>query len=187
MTEIEIIREIAGQACGIFVLVYSVVAAHLPKRWMILVGATAGNFFAAMNQLLVGSGLTACFACLMATINCPINAYKAKKGIPTKKWENILWAALYILAWAAGFGIGIATGTASALDLMTLVTTIFFIGHVLSTDEKKMRWYYLGNGAVFMVYDAINLNISALAKLFSVISTLMAIFRFKNKEKRSTD
>ena len=78
-----IVREIIGQLCGVVVIVYSIMSSHLPKRWMILVGATVGNFFAAANQLLVGSGLTACFACLMATINCPINAYKAKKGIPT--------------------------------------------------------------------------------------------------------
>ena len=182
-----IAREIIGQLCGVVVIVYSIMSSHLPKRWMILVGATVGNFFAAANQLLVGSGLTACFACLMATINCPINAYKAKKGIPTKKWENILWSVLYILAWAAGFGIGIYNGTASPLDLMTLVTTVFFIGHVLSKDEKKMRLYYLGNGAVFMIYDAINLNISALAKLFSVISTLIALYRFRDNKKRSTE
>ena len=176
-------REIIGQACGVVVIIYAILSPHIPKRWMILLLATVGNLFAAANQLLVGSGLTACFACLVATINCPISAYKAKKNIPTKKWENILWGALYILAWAAGFGIGIANGTASALDLMTLGSTIFFIGHVLSEKEKNMRLFYLGNNAIFMVYDLINLNITALAKGFSFVSTLIAIYRFKDIKK----
>lgn len=177
-----IIKEIIGQICGLLVLVGSVISIQLPKRWQILLVGAAANFFAAVNQLLVGSGLTACFACIVATVNCSISAYRSQKGIEPGKLENIVWSVLYLIAWAAGFFISFANGAASALDIFTLFTTLLFIGHVLSKDERNMRIFHVANSATFFVYDVINLNIVALAKLFSTISGVIALYRYRNKK-----
>ena len=180
-------EEILGQICGIIIMILCVINTQFPRRWQMLLCSAAVNLFSSLNQLLVGSGLTACFLCAVATVHCSINSYKAKKEIPERIWEKILFIVLYFTAWGIGFSFSFSNGTPLYLDLMTFVATIFFIGIVLLPKERDMRLCTLGNSVIYFTYDTINLNIAAVAKMFSIISVIVALIRYGKKEKKGIE
>ena len=50
-----------------------------------LLGNAVLNLLSTLNQFLVGAGLTAALVCALATVHCPINAYKVKLAITSVK------------------------------------------------------------------------------------------------------
>ena len=174
--------EIIGQIFGILVLVASIINNQFPKRWQILLGLSVINLLSAINQLLVGAGLTAALLGLVAMIHCPINAYKAKKDIPIRMWENILFSIIYFGAWFVGFLASSTNGTPLYLDLMTLAATVCFVASVFLPKERDIRLATLGNGFIYFIYNIINLNISAVAMLFGMISVIVALVRYRDKD-----
>ena len=175
-------REIIGQICGILVFVGCVLCTQFPKRWQMLLVLGIVNLFSVPNQLLVGSGLTAGLLCSVATVNCFLNAYKSKKGLKEHLWENILFAVLYFTAWGVGFAASLKNGTPIYLDVMTLVATVFFLGQVFLPREKDMRLCTMGNSFTYFLYDSINLNVAAFAKLFAMVSAIIALIRYRKKD-----
>jgi len=175
-------EEIIGQICGVIVFVGCLVCTQMPKRWQILLVLGFINLFSVPNQLLVGSGLTACLLCSVATVNCFINAYKSKKGLAEHLWENIIFAVLYFTAWGVGFAASLKNGAPFYLDLMTLVATIFFLGQVFLPGEKEIRLCTFGNSFMYFLYDGINLNVAAFAKLFAMVSAIIALIRYRKKD-----
>ena len=175
-------EEILGQILGFIIMILCVINTQFPKRWQMLLCSALVNLFSSLNQLFVGAGLTACFLCAVATVHCAINSYKAKKELPEKLWEKILFIILYFIAWSVGFYFSFDSGTPIYLDLMTFVATIFFIGIVLLPRERDIRLCTLGNSLVYFTYDTINLNIAAIAKLFSIISVIVALIRYRKKK-----
>ena len=174
--------EIIGQICGVFVFVGCVLCTQMPKRWQMLLVLGFTNLFSTPNQLLVGAGLTAGLLCSVATVNCFLNAYKAKKGLTEHLWEKILFAVLYFAAWGVGFVASFKNGTPIYMDLMTLVATIFFLGQVFLPGEREMRLCTLGNSCMYFLYDSLNLNIAAVAKLFAMVSAIIALIRYRKKD-----
>ena len=175
-------REIIGQACGIVVFVGCVLCTQFPKRWQMLLVLGIVNLFCVPNQLLVGSGLTAGLLCSVATVNCFLNAYKAKKGLREHLWENIIFAVLYFTAWGIGFAASFENGTPNYLDAFTLVATVFFLGQVFLPGEREIRICTLGNSLMYFLYDSINLNVAAFAKLFAMVSAIIALVRYRKKD-----
>ena len=177
------LEEILGQICGVIIMIGCVISSQLPKRWQILLGYAIINLFSSLNQLLVGAGLTSCFVCGVATVHCAINAYKAKKELVEHLWEKILFCALYLAAWGVGLITSLQNGTPLYLDMMILVATLFFFGQVFLPKEQEIRLCIFGNSLVYFVYDSINLNIAAVAKLFNMISVVIALIRYRDRNK----
>ena len=179
--------EILGQIFGILVMIGCIVNNQFPKRWQMLLGFTVINLFSAINQLLVGSGLTACLAGCVAVIHCPINAYKAKKNLPTHLWENIFFSVLYLAAWLVGFLASGENGTPLYLDIMTLVATVCFVASVFLPKERDIRICTFLNSFIYFIYDIINLNLALVAKLFNMISVVVALIRYRKKDNLPED
>ena len=175
--------EILGQICGILVMVGCVATNQFPKRWHMLLGYSFINLFSSLNQLFVGAGLTSCFLCAVATVHCLINAVKVKNERPIRAWENVLFSVIYLIAWVVGFAFSSKNGTPLYLDAMTFIATIFFIGSTLLPKERDMRLCTFANSLVYFVYDLINLNIAFVAKLFNMISVIIALYRYREKKK----
>ena len=177
--------EIIGQVCGILVMIGCILTNQFPKRWHMLLGYAFINLFSSLNQLFVGAGLTSCFLCAVATVHCTINAYKSKKELPIKAWENVLFSVIYLIAWSVGFAFSSKNGTPLYLDAMTFIATIFFIGSTLLPKERDMRLCTFANSFVYFIYDLINLNVAFVAKLFSMISVIVALYRYREKKPKN--
>lgn len=179
------IAELIGQILGVITIILGVLATQFPKRWQILLVFTALNFLTVFNQLLVGSGYASALGCAVATIHCPINAYKAKKELPTHLLENVLWSAVYFAAWGLGVYLTVRDGTASWLDVWTLLGTVTFLGSVFVKKERDVRLFTFANSLSYCIYNALNLNVAAVSQVLTMISVVIALIRYretKNKE-----
>ena len=95
-------------------------------------------------------------------------------------WENIFFSVIYFGAWFVGFLASSTNGTPLYLDLMTLAATVCFVASVFLPKERDIRLATLGNGFIYFIYNIINLNISAVAMLFGMISVIVALVRYRN-------
>ena len=180
--------QIIGQILGIFVVLACIITPQFPKRWQILLGSALANLCSAFNLLLVGAGFGACLLCIVGSVHCAFNAFKAKKDLPSTLSEKIFFSILYFVGWGIGFMISLRHGSASPLDLIPLVGTVFFVLCVFSHKEKNMRLFSLCNALIYMAYDIIIPNTAVIAQAFTVISICIALFRYKEKtEKKNTE
>lgn len=179
--------EIIGQIFGVLTTVAVVISNQLPKRWHIMLGFMVVNALAAINVLLTGSGLTACMACVVAVIHSPVNAYRAKKEMESPLAEKLIFSALYFVGWGIGFYLSCKSGTASWLDAMPFVATVFFVLSMLAKKEKYIRIWTLGNALIYAVYYAIFGNIVVVAQLFAIGSVIIALIRYRDKNPKKEE
>ena len=177
-----IFAEITGQILGVLVTIGCIVITQFPKRWQILFGSAIVNLASALNLLLVGAGLSACIPCFVAVIHCAFSTVKAKKDIPPSSIEKIIFSICYFIAWGLGFGISFSLGTASWTDLLPLAATAFFVLSVFMTKERNMRLFNLCNAVTYIIYDIIIPNTAVVAQIFTVISILIALYRYREKK-----
>ena len=176
------IIELVGQTLGVFIIALSAISAQFPKRWQMLLGLAGVNLLTVFNQLLVGSGFSVALGCALATFHCPVNAYKAKKGIPTSALENAIWSSLYFCMWITGLIFAAQAGVSSWLDIFPLFGIITFIFSVILPKERDVRIFTFANSLVYFIYNTINLNIAALSQLLTMISVVIALVRYREKK-----
>ena len=177
--------ELVGQILGILVIIGCILNSQFPKRWHMLLGQVFLNITAAINMFLLGQGLAACLPCFVAAAHCGVNVVRDRKNKPAPLWETIIFCALYPIAWGVGFLISVNEGTASPLHLIPLIALAFFIATVLFKKEQIMRLCTLGNAAVYVVYHSIYGNVSVLAHIFTVVSVIIALFRYRKKPRKT--
>lgn len=178
--------ELIGQIFGVLTTIAVVVSNQLPKRWQIMIGFMVVNGLATVNVLLTGTGLTACMACAVATVHSPVNAYRAKKETESPFAEKLIFSSLYFVGWGIGFVLSLRNGTASWLDSMTFVATVFFVASMLAKREKAIRWWTLGNASIYLVYYFIYENIIFISQIFSVCSLVVALYRYREKNHKNS-
>ena len=173
------IIELVGQICGICIILLGMISTQFPKRWQILLVFAGMNLLSVANQLCVGSGYASALGCAVAAIHCPINAYKAKKELPTRLVENILWSAVYFAAWGVGVYLAVRVGTASWLDVWTLLGTVTFLGSVFVKRERDIRLFTFANSLAYCIYNVLNLNVAAVSQVLTMISVVVALIRYR--------
>ena len=174
---------IIGQVFGILTTIGVVIVCQMPKRWQIMLGQAIVNALSTINVLLIGAGLTVCAVNLVAIVHSLLNTYKARKGLKAPLYEKLIFSAFYLAAWGFGFYLSAKAGTASYLDFMPLVATVFFIGSMLFLNEQHIRLCTLGNASIYTVYHIIYRNIGVLAQIFSIVSVTIALYRYRDKDK----
>ena len=168
-----------GQIFGVLVTVGCVVTAQLPKRWQLLLGLAVVNLFSALNQLFIGAGLTAAAICFLAVLHCALNSCKAKRNIPIRMWENVLFSVLYFLAWGAAFLVSLQAGSASFTDALPLLATVCFVSSVFAPHPQQIRAFSFCNSLVYCVYNLIHLNVAVVATLIDMTSLVLAMLRYR--------
>ena len=178
--------ELIGQILGIFVIIGCIINAQFPKRWQMLLCQVTLNVLSAVNYFLLGQGLAASLPCVVAAVHCTVNIVRDKKDKPAPLWEKSLFVALYPIAWGVGFLISVNNGTASPLHLIPLVALVFFVSSVLVKKEQMMRFFTLCNAVMYLIYNIIYMNVALVAHVFTIVSVLIALFRYRNKTDDNT-
>ena len=173
---------IIGQVFGILTTLCAIITTQMPKRWQMMLGTMVVNILSTLNVLFVGAGLTVCMANIVASFHAPINAYRAKKGLDTPLAEKLTFSILYFVAWGVGFYLSFKAGSASWLDIMPLIATAFFVAKMLLPRERDIRFCLLGNAVVYTVYHTIYKNIGVLANIFTIVSVIIALYRYREKK-----
>lgn len=177
--------EIIGQAFGILAIAVSVVSMQLKKRWQILLALAFLNLFLVLNQSFLGMSPSAIIGCGLAAVHCPINAYKVKKGIAVSRLENVIWSILYLASWGTGLYLAAQMGVISWLDALPFLGIVTFICSVFVPKERDVRVFTLLNALVYLVYNALNLNVAAVSQVLTIISVVVALVRYREKKETS--
>lgn len=177
-----------AQAMGIIVTVLCIINPFFKKKWQMLVNIAAMNVLMAVNFLIlnhftIGSAIV---LNVVAIVQAVVNYFHTRNGKKAPLWEQIAFSVLYI---GGGFwGLLNATGYApfanvwlTLLELLPIVGALFNMLSIFAPKEQTMRKLGLANAAVWSVYTAILLSTNFFAEFISVISSCIAIYKYREK------
>ena len=170
-----------AQAFGIFATLCCFIMPFFKKKWQMLLVNVAGNLFFILNLLLLGlhetgnlfANSTAMIVNLVSLVQVLISYWHVQKDTPVTTVENIIFLLLYV-------GMGFI-GFHRALDLLPIIASVFNMLAVFQKDEQKTRILVLCNASIFCSYYIILGSTSLLAELMAVVTTLIALIKYRKK------
>ena len=170
-----------AQAFGIFATLCCFAMPLFKKKWQMLLITIGGNLFFILNLLFLGlhetgnlfTNATAMLVNLVSLVQVLISYWHVKKNTPVSNLENILFLLLYVGMGFMGFN--------RALDLLPIVGSVFNMLAVFQKDEQKTRYLVLCNASIFCAYYIILGSTSLLAELMAVITTVIALIKYRKK------
>ncbi len=173
---------IIAQAFGIFATLCCFLMPLFKMKRQMLIVNIAGNLFFILNLLLLGgyegnlfANSTAMIVNAVSLAQVLLSYYHIQKGLPIHKAENYIFLALYV-------GLGFV-GFHRILDFLPIIASVFNMLAVFQRDEQKTRWLVLFNAAIFCIYYIILGSTSLLAELLAVITTVIALIRYRKASK----
>ena len=172
---------IIAQAFGIFATLCCFAMPLFKRKWQMLLITVGGNLFFILNLLLLGlheagnlfANATAMIVNGVSLVQVLLSYYHVQKETPVTKAENIIFLLLYV-------GLGFI-GFHRALDLLPIVGSVFNMLAVFQKDEQKTRVLVLCNASIFCAYYIILGSTSLLAELMAVITTIIALIKYRKK------
>ena len=172
---------IIAQAFGIFATICCFAMPLFKKKWQMLLINVGGNLFFILNLLLLGyhetgnlfANATAMIVNVVSLVQVLLSYWHVVKGTPVTIVENALFLGLYV-------GMGFI-GFQRALDFLPIVASVFNMLAVFQKDEQKTRYLVLCNASIFCTYYIILGSTSLLAELMAVITTVIALIKYRKK------
>ena len=171
---------ILAQAFGILATLCCFAMPLFKRKWQMLLVNVASNLFFILNLLLLGANegclflnSTAMIVNLVSLVQVLLSYRHVQKETPVTKAENIIFLFLYV-------GMGFI-GFHRALDLLPIVASVFNMLAVFQKDEQKTRYLVLFNASIFCTYYIIIGSTSLLAELMAVITTVIALIKYRKK------
>lgn len=169
-----------AQAFGIFATLCCFAMPLFKRKWQMLLVNVAGNLFFILNLLLLGAhngnlfaNATAMIVNLVSLAQVLISYHHVQKGTPVTKAENIIFLLLYVGLGFVGFN--------RALDFLPIIGSVFNMLAVFQKDEQKTRLLVLCNASIFCAYYIIIGSTSLLAELMAVVTTSVALIKYRKK------
>jgi len=169
-----------AQAFGILATLCCFAMPLFKRKWQMLLVNVASNLFFILNLLLLGANegslflnSTAMIVNLVSLVQVLISYYHVQKQTAVTKAENIIFLLLYV-------GMGFI-GFHRALDLLPIIASVFNMLAVFQKDEQKTRYLVLFNASIFCTYYIIIGSTSLLAELMAVITTVIALVKYRKK------
>lgn len=170
-----------AQGFGIFATVCCFIMPLFKKKWQMLLVNVAGNLFFILNLLLLGlhetgdlfANATAMIVNLVSLVQVLISYWHVMKGTPVTTPENIIFLLLYVGLGFIGFN--------RALDMLPIIASVFNMLAVFQRDEQKTRYLVLCNASIFCTYYIIIGSTSLLAELMAVVTTVIALVKYRKK------
>lgn len=170
-----------AQAFGILATLCCFAMPLFKKKWQMLLINVAANLFFILNLLLLGyhetgslfANATAMIVNVVSLVQVLISCWHVKNGTPVTTAENIIFLLLYVFMGFIGFN--------RALDILPIVASVFNMLAVFQKDEQKTRYLVLCNASVFCAYYIIIGSTSLLAELMAVVTTTIALIKYRKK------
>ena len=169
-----------AQGFGLFATLCCFIMPFFKKKWQMLLVNVGGNLFFILNLLLLGANegnifanSTAMIVNLVSLVQILLSYRHVQKDTPVTKAENIIFLLLYV-------GMGFI-GFQRVLDFLPIIASVFNMLAVFQKDEQKTRYLVLFNAAIFCTYYIIIGSTSLLAELMAVITTVIALIKYRKK------
>lgn len=166
---------IFAQVLGIIASAVAIIAFQMRKKWHILLLSMFANFLSIIVFLLLNGFSSAVTVNIIAVVQCAINGYLSYKGREASVIQKAIFMSLFFISGILGYKV--------SLDIMPIAASLVFAWSAFQKKEQHIRMFLLVNVLLWIVYDAIVGTTAVLGQIFSLISILIAIYRYRNKEK----
>lgn len=176
---------LAGQICGLIGTVITVFQPQCRKKVGILLCCIAANGMNALNFALIGETGSSVYLCLVAIAQALVSIFHEKKHSDITKGEAILFLLLYL-----GFGFygminspGFVWGINGhlLLELLPIIGALMLMLSVFAKTEQRTRMFLLLNSAAWLVYTAIVGAAVFFSSVLSIISSAIALWKYRKK------
>ncbi len=169
---------IAGQTIGIVVTVVCIFSAQLKKKWQMLLVSLAANALQSLAYFLIEGGFTsAMMLCFVAVLQCSVTLVHVLQEKKPPLYERILFLILFL-------AVGILQYR-SMLDLFPILGSLCFMLGTFSREPQHVRMFGVANCLTWMIYNGITLNTAIFTQIFSLISNLIALYRYRGTRERT--
>ena len=173
-------KESVAQILEIIVTVLCLISCQMKRRWQMLAISLCANLLSGLSFLLLGKfSATGVTTVAIFQILLGIRHNQANKA--ASKVENIVFFCLYTFGGLLPYIVGGTLGSFGWLDVLPILAALLLMCSVIQREEQKMRIFGLLNATVFLVYNAILKNTQFFAQLFSLISIISALIRYRKK------
>lgn len=170
---------IIGQILGLFVTAGVIITLQLKKKKQMFIVSVLVNAMSAANILLLDKFNSGVIVCCVAVLQLFVSLWHETKNTESGMAEKIIFMALYV--------IGGLIGVKQPVDLLSTVAAFFYMLAVFQKKEQNIRLMLLANLSIWTVYHAILGSTAVFAQVAGLISSLIALYRYRNTEKTKTN
>lgn len=164
-----------AQFIGILVAVGAIINLQLKKKKQMLVCSIIVNILSALNIFLLGETGSGVIIILVAVVQIIFCLWHECKNTDVKLAEKLLFLVLYIACGAIAYK--------RPLDLLSIVAAVFYMISMFQKKEQNVRIFLLANMASWTIYDLVIKSTAVFAQIGGIISSLIALYRYRKKEK----
>lgn len=166
-----------AQFFGILVTAGVIITHQLKRKKQMLIVSVFVNILSAANILLLDGFNSGVIVCTVAVFQLLVSIWHEIKDTESGTAEKIIFLILYV----AGGVIGIR----NPIDLLSTFAALFYMLAVFQKKEQRIRMMLLVNLSTWTVYHAILGSTAVFAQIAGIISSLIALYRYRNKEKKT--
>lgn len=168
-----------AQFFGILVTAGVIINQQLKKKKQMLILSVFVNIFSAINILLLDGFNSGVIVCLVAVLQLLVSIWHEFKETQSGTVEKIIFLILYL-----GGGI---IGIKAPIDLLSTFAALFYMLAVFQKKEQHIRMFLLVNLSTWTVYHTIIGSTAVFAQIAGIISSLIALYRYRNQSKAKED
>ncbi len=161
---------------GILVFVFSLISCQMKRKQHMMLISAAANLISGMSFLFLSQRISsAVMLNFTAVAQCLSSSFHAYKDAEISKTEKVVFLVLYTICGATAFKV--------PLDLMPITGSLVFMISAFQKSEQRIRYYMLVNALIWIIYDIIVGSTAVFSQIFSLISLLISLYRFRGKKK----
>lgn len=164
-----------AQFFGLLVTVGVIVTLQLKKKKQMLIVSVFVNLLSAANILLLDGFNSGVMVCLVAVLQLFMSIWHEVKKTEAGLAEKIVFLVLYVAGGLMGYN--------TPLDLLSTAAAVFYMLAVFQKKEQNIRLMLLANLSLWTVYHSILGSTAVFAQIAGVISSLIALYRYRSKNK----
>lgn len=164
-----------AQFLGILVTLGVILTLQLKKKKQMLVVSVLVNAFSAANILLLDGFNSGVVVCCVAVFQLFVSIWHEYKNTESGTAEKVIFLILYAAGGLMGYKI--------PLDLLSTVAAVFYMLAVFQKKEQNIRLMLLVNLSLWTVYHSILGSTAVFAQVAGIISSLIALYRYRNSAK----
>jgi hypothetical protein len=172
---------IIAQVFGLLASLTLIASVQFKKKEHILILTIVNSILFTISFIFLEAFSGAAVCALGALISAVI-------FIVEKLGRRVNWLLIVIFALAELAALVLTFKT--PWDVVPIVGTGFWLASLLQRDENRLRWLMMVNFVAWIIYGIVTTAYtSIIADIFSIISTIIALVRYRNKKsakKRST-
>ena len=178
---------IIGQLCGIIATIITLVQPQFRWKNQILLCTMLNNAMNGLNFLLIGQAGSAVFLCLVAIVQSLVSLWHERRKTAVSFPETILFFVLYVGFGSYGMisseGFLWAINRQTLLELLPIIGAVMLMLSVFAKGEQRTRVFLLLNGAAWAVYTAVIGAAAFFSAAASMISALIALWKYRTADK----